>query len=317
MRTILVTGGAGFIGSHVCDRLLSEGDNVICVDNMNSYYDPRFKSKNIAHNLKNKSFKFIKLDVTHYHQLSKIFSKYRIDSVVHLAARAGVRPSIQNPHIYEVVNIKGTLNLLDLARHSKLRNFIFGSSSSIYGVNEKVPFCETDPVDNQVSPYAVTKRAGELFCNNYHKLYGLNVTALRFFTVYGPRGRPDMAPYLFTEGIYKGKTIKQYGDGSSERDYTYVGDIVNGIFSSINKEFGFEIINLGNSETVQLKRFIQIIENKVGKKAIIEIKDMPKGDVPKTYADISKAKKLLGYKPKIKIEEGIKRFVEWYKNERT
>ncbi|MBC8500873.1 MAG: SDR family NAD(P)-dependent oxidoreductase [Nanoarchaeota archaeon] len=317
MRTILVTGGAGFIGSHVCDKLLSEGERIICVDNLNAYYDPKFKRKNITHNLRNKSFKFYKVDITHYNELFKIFSKHKIDSVVHLAARAGVRPSIKNPHIYESVNIKGTLNLLDLSRHFKIKNFVFGSSSSVYGVNRKVPFSESDRVIKQVSPYAVTKRAGELFCNNYHYLYNLNTVALRFFTVYGPRGRPDMAPYKFTARIYHGLPIQMYGDGSSARDYTYVGDIVEGVLSALNKEFGFEIINLGDSKPVKLKRFIEVVEDAVGRKAIIEQKEMPQGDVPITYADISKAKRLLGYKPKIKIEEGIKMFVEWYKNERA
>lgn len=317
MDTILVTGGAGFIGSHVCDKLLSEGKKVICVDSLNTYYNPEYKKQNISHNQKNKDFKFYKVDIKHYNNLKKIFSKNKIEAVIHLAARAGVRPSIEDPHIYEAVNIKGTLNLLDLCREHKIKKFIFGSSSSVYGANKKVPFSEEDRVDEQISPYAVTKRAGELFCNNYHKLYGLDIACLRFFTVYGPRGRPDMAAYKFTKRIWEGTPIEMYGDGTTARDYTYVGDIVQGVYAALKKIQGFEIINLGDSQPVKLKDFISIIERAIGKKAMIDQKPIPKGDVPITYADISKAEKLLNYKPKIKIEEGMEIFAEWYKNERT
>lgn len=314
METILVTGGAGFIGSHTCDKLLSQGYKVICVDNLNTYYDPKVKKRNISHNLKNKNFKFFKVDIAHYNNLAKIFAKNKIDKVVHIAARAGVRPSIENPHIYESVNIKGTLNLLDLSTKFHIENFVFASSSSVYGVNHKVPFSETDVVDDQVSPYAVTKRSGELFCHTYHKLYGLNVTALRFFTVYGPRGRPDMAPYKFSARIDKGLTIQMYGDGSSARDYTYIGDIVEGVVAAVKKPLGYEIINLGNSTPIKLKKFIATIEKVVGKKAIIEQQEIPLGDVPVTYANINKAKKLLGYNPKVSLEDGMKKFFEWYKD---
>jgi len=316
MGIILVTGGAGFIGSHVCDKLLLDGHKVICVDNFNDYYNPKWKRQNIKHNLKNKNFSLYKVDTANYNKLKKIFEIHRVDKIIHLAASAGVRFSLKNPFIYVQTNIKGTLNLLELARLFKIKNFVFGSSSSVYGANKKIPFSETDFVENQFSPYASTKRMGEVLCKNYHNMYNLNIVCLRFFTVYGPRGRPDMAPYKFTHRICNGIPIDMYGDGSSARDYTYVGDIVAGIVATMNKELGFEIINLGDSRPIKLKQFISIIEEAVGKKAIIHQKKMPPEDVPITYADIKKAKKLLDYNPKIKIEEGIQKFVEWYKNER-
>ncbi len=313
MSEILVTGGAGFIGSHVCDKLLVDGNHVVCVDNLNEYYSSEIKKENIAHNIGNKRFTFYKVDITNYGKMRSIFEKHRFDVVIHLAARAGVRPSLVNPHIYQEVNVKGTLNLLELSKRFNVQNFVFGSSSSVYGVNRKIPFLESDDVSNQVSPYAVTKRAGELFCNNYHKLYGMNITCLRFFTVFGPRGRPDMAPYKFTHSIYNGLPVDMYGDGTSARDYTYVGDIVEGIIYAAKKPLGFEIINLGNSKPIQLKNFISVIESVVGKKALINRKEMPPGDVPITYADISKAKRLIGYNPKMGFEEGMRKFFEWYK----
>ncbi|MFH1770969.1 MAG: GDP-mannose 4,6-dehydratase [archaeon] len=315
MTTFLVTGGAGFIGSHLCDTLLLKKHKVICVDNFNDYYNPKWKKENIKHNLKNKNFFLYKADTTDYKKLAKIFESHKIDKIVHLAASAGVRFSLKNPFVYVQTNIKGTLNLLELARIFKIKNFVFGSSSSVYGANKKIPFSESDQVENQYSPYASTKRMGEILCKTYHNIYGLNIICLRFFTVYGPRGRPDMAPYKFTSRVIRGNPIDMFGDGSSARDYTYVGDIVAGVISSANVD-GFEIVNLGDSRPIKLRDFISIIEAAVGKKAIINQKEMPPEDVPITYADISKAKKLLGYKPKIKIEEGILRFVEWYKNER-
>jgi len=312
MKSVLLTGAAGFIGSHIADKLLTEGYKVLAIDSLNHYYDPKIKKNNIKHNLRNKNYTFVKLDIKDFHKLAKLFKKNGFDTVIHIAARAGVRPSLKNPHLYESVNIKGTLNLLDLSVKKGIKNFVFASSSSVYGANKKVPFKETDAVDEQVSPYAVTKRSGELFCNNYHKLYGLNTTCLRFFTVYGPRGRPDMAPFKFTHRISKGIPIDQYGDGTTARDYTYVGDIVQGIYEAVKKPLGFEIINLGNSTPIKLKEFITTIEKAVGKKAIINIKPMPLGDVPITYADISKAKKLLNYNPKTSLEAGMKKYVKWY-----
>lgn len=314
-ETILVTGGAGFIGSHVCDALLKSGKNVVCVDNFNNYYPPDRKKKNISHNLKNKSFTVEKADISDYKALKRIFAGNKIVKIIHLAARAGVRPSLEDPFIYEETNIKGTLNLLELSKEFKIKNFVFGSSSSVYGTNTKVPFSENDNTDHAISPYAATKKAGEVLCYTYSHLYGLNISCLRFFTVYGPRGRPDMAPYLFTEHIIRKRPITMYGDGTSKRDYTYVGDIVSGIISALERNYRYEIFNLGESQTVELRELISVIEKNVGIKAKIIIKQMPKGDVPITFADIAKSRKMLDYRPKTGIDEGIKSFVKWYKKE--
>ena len=315
---ILVTGGAGFIGSNICEALLKKGHFVICIDNFNSYYNPKIKKENIKNCLKNKRFKLYKKDVTNFKDLKEIFQKNKIDKIIHLAARAGVRASIKNPLLYEKVNVRGTLNLLEVAKDHNIKNFIFGSSSSVYGNNKKVPFSESDMVDNPISPYAATKKAGELICYVYSQIYGIPTTCLRFFTVYGPRGRPDMVPYKFTKLINEGKMIDVYGEGDTSRDYTYIDDIVNGVIRALNSNLKYEIINLGNSNTVKLKYFISLIEKELGKKAKIKKLPIQPGDVKRTYADISKAKKILGYKPKVKIEEGIKEFVKWYKlkNER-
>lgn len=309
---LLITGCAGFIGSHVCEALLKRGDSVVGVDDLNDYYDVKNKEKNLA-TLKHKNFKFFKEDIRNYEELRKIFDKEKPDKVVHIAARAGVRPSIQFPLLYQQVNVGGTLNLLDLAKDFKVKSFVFASSSSVYGNQKKTPFSETDNVDNPISPYAATKKAAELLCHTYHHLYKMKITCLRFFTVYGPRGRPDMAPYLFTDLISKGKPIHKFGDGTTQRDYTYIADIVKGVIVAIDRELDFEIINLGNNKPVMLNDFIQVIEKTTGKKAIIKEMPMQPGDVDITYADISKASKLLGYKPETSIEEGMKKFVEWYK----
>ena len=315
MSNILVTGGAGFIGSHLCDRLLTLGHKVICLDNLNPYYSPVRKIKNIEPNFKNKNFTFINLDIVQKDQLEEIFQNYKIGTIIHIAARAGVRPSIEKPLWYEKTNILGTVNLLELAKQYQIKNFIFASSSSVYGQNKKIPFSETDNVDYPISPYATSKKACELYCYTYSYLYNLNVVCLRLFTVYGPRGRSDMAPYLFAQWIDQEKPIKRFGDGTTKRDYTYIDDIIDGIMACLDKNFKFEIINLGNSKPIELNYFISIIEKELGKKA--KIKELPSqlGDVPLTYADISKAKKLLGWEPKVSIEEGIKRFIEWYKRE--
>ncbi len=310
---ILLTGCAGFIGSHVSEALLKRGDSVVGVDNINDYYDTKKKEKNLEILKKNKNFIFYKEDIRNYEGLKEIFDKEKPDKVVHIAARAGVRPSIQNPLLYEEVNVKGTLNLLDLAKDHKIKSFVFASSSSVYGNRKKIPFSETDNVDNPISPYAATKKAGELICYTYHHLYNMKITCLRFFTVYGPRGRPDMAPYLFTDWIYNGKPIKRFGDGSTKRDYTFITDIVKGVVASIDKELDFEIINLGNNKPVMLNDFIKTIEKVTGKKAVIKELPMQPGDVDITYADVSKAEKLLGFKPTTSIEEGMKKFFEWYK----
>ncbi len=315
--TIMVTGCAGFIGSHVVDRLLGMGENVVGIDNFDPFYEPSIKVKNIQHNMNNYNFTFYRSDIRESSELKKIFNKNEIDTVIHLAARAGVRPSIENPLLYEDVNIKGTINLLEFSREHGIENFVFGSSSSVYGVNEKIPFSEEDPVEKSISPYAASKKACETFCYTYHHLYGIPMACLRFFTVYGPRQRPEMAIHRFTRLIDQGKDIEMYGDGTSRRDYTYISDIVDGITAAIFKKLGYEIINLGNSETVALHDLIHLIEENLGKRARIkQLPDQP-GDVPITYADISKAKKLLGYNPHVSIGEGIEKFVHWYREERT
>jgi UDP-glucuronate 4-epimerase len=312
---ILVTGGAGFIGSHLCERLLGEGNEVVCVDDFNDFYNPKIKEKNISECKKNANFRVYKADIRNKKNLENIFKKEKIELIVHLAARAGVRPSILYPQLYADVNILGTMNLLELACKNNVKKFVFGSSSSVYGLNKKVPFNEEDSLDSMVSPYAITKYTGERLCYRYHKLSDIPMVCLRFFTVYGPRGRPDMAVYKFTRLINENKKIEMYGDGTSKRDYTYFSDIIDGIVSAMIKKFDFEIINLGDSNPVELKYLIKLIEKNIGKKALIKKSDVQPGDVPVTYADIRKAKKLLGYRPKIKIEEGIKRFVKWYLKE--
>ncbi len=306
----LITGGAGFVGSNLSDRLLKLDHNVIIVDNLNDYYSPGVKKRNIEHSLKNENFKFYKVDIEDKEKLKKVFKN--IDVVIHLAARAGVRPSFINPELYFNTNIIGTLNVLELCREFKIK-LIFGSSSSVYG-NDRIPFSEDDFCEEQLSPYGTTKRIAERLCEMYSNLYGVNVIVLRFFTIYGPRGRPDMAPYIFVKNILEGEKIKMFGSGDSKRDYTYVGDVIEGIVAAMNKDFKFKIINLGDSKPVLLKDFITLIERVTGKKAIIEQVEEQKGDIKATFADISKAKKLLNYEPKVSIEEGMKRFVSWYNN---
>ena len=289
-KMILVTGGAGFIGSHVVDRLLELGYEVVCLDNFNDYYDPKIKKRNIQHNINNPKFKLEKVDIVNFDKLKEIFQKYNFKKIIHLAARAGVRPSIEQPNLYFRVNVLGTQNLLELSRKNEVQTFIFGSSSSVYGNNKKIPFSEEDKADNQISLYASSKKCGEILCKSYSELYNMNISCLRFFTVYGPRGRPDMAPYKFTDLIFNNRPIEMYGDGTSKRDYTYVSDIVYGIIRALKKNYKFEIINLGNSNPIELKEFIEIIQKTVGKKAKIIQKPVPLGDVNITYADISKAK---------------------------
>ncbi|TGC10617.1 GDP-mannose 4,6-dehydratase [Methanolobus halotolerans] len=313
--TVLLTGCAGFIGSHVLDKLISMNEKVIGVDNFDPYYDPSIKYRNIEHNLNMNNFVLYDADIRNIKEMNGIFKDNRIDTVIHLAAKAGVRPSIDDPVLYEDVNIKGTLNLLELGRKYDIDNLVFASSSSVYGANEKVPFSEEDCVDWSISPYAASKKACETFCYTYHHLYDLPVVCLRFFTVYGPRQRPEMATHKFTRLIDEGQEIEMYGNGTSRRDYTYIDDIVEGIIHSAEIKEGYEIINLGNSEVVELRYLIKVIEESLGKKARIrQLPDQP-GDVPITYADISKARSLIGYNPQVKIEEGIRRFVEWYISE--
>ena len=308
----LITGGAGFVGSNLSDCLLELGHNVITIDNLNDYYSPKTKKRNKENNLKNENFKFYKVNIEDKESLKKIFENKKIDIIIHLAARAGVRPSFINPEQYFNTNVIGTLNVLELCKEFKVK-LIFGSSSSVYG-KDKIPFSEDDFCEEQLSPYGTTKRIAERLCEMYSKLYGIDVVILRFFTVYGPRGRPDMAPYIFVKNILEGKKIKMFGSGDSKRDYTYVDDVIEGIVAAMNKGFKFEIINLGDSKPVLLKDFIALIEKITGKKAIIEQVEEQKGDIKATWADISKAKKLLNYEPKVSIEKGMKRFVAWYNN---
>lgn len=313
METILITGGAGFIGSHVVERLLAQDKRVACLDNFDPFYDPSIKRTNLAHAVKNKSFHLVKEDILNRTGLSKLFREHRIETVFHCAARAGVRPSIQDPFLYQKVNVEGTLNLLEVARAYGVRNFVFASSSSVYGAGSRIPFTEEDPADRPLSPYAATKRAGELLCYNYHHLYRIPITSLRFFTVYGPRQRPEMAIHQFTRLIDSGKPITLYGDGTSSRDYTYIDDIVEGVLAALEKPMGWEVINLGGSRGTELCQLVVLIEKALGKKATVEFRPEQAGDVPITFADVGKARRLLGYEPRTPIEEGIPKFVEWYR----
>jgi UDP-glucuronate 4-epimerase len=315
MLKVLVTGGAGFIGSHLCERLLSDGNRVICLDNFDNFYDPNIKIKNVEGITEKFSdrFKLVTGDIRNHEHLKEIFQKNKIDFVVHLAARAGVRPSITDPLLYQDVNIRGTIVLLEACKANGIKNFIFASSSSVYGENQRVPFTEKDLDIQPISPYGATKRAGELLCYSYHHLYGMNIACLRIFTAYGPRQRPEMAIHKFARFIDQGKKIPVFGDGSSRRDYTYIDDLIEGILGVIRHHKGFEVYNLGESQTTSLIELIRLIEEAFGKKANIEMLELQPGDVSITYADITKAKQILKYQPKVKMEEGIRRFVEWYK----
>jgi UDP-glucuronate 4-epimerase len=309
----LVTGGAGFIGSHVCERLLRDGHSVWAFDDLNDFYDPQLKRKNIREiQSLAKPFEFVHGDITDAAALDEIFSSVKFDQVIHLAARAGVRPSLEQPALYQRVNVEGTVNVLEAARKSGVKKIIIASSSSVYGVNSKVPFSESDPIFSAISPYAASKLACEALGHVYHHIYKMDVTMLRFFTVYGPRQRPDLAIRKFATLINSGKPIPVFGDGNTARDYTFISDIVDGIIAATKKEFGFEIFNLGESETVSLNRMIELLEIALGKKAIIDRKPFQPGDVPVTFADISKTREKLGYNPCVKFGQGIKLFAEWF-----
>ncbi|MBI5190045.1 MAG: GDP-mannose 4,6-dehydratase [Nitrospirae bacterium] len=313
---ILVTGGAGFIGSSVTDRLLARGDEVVCLDNFDDFYKPSIKRRNIEGALAHKNYKLVEGDIRDMAMLKKLFAGENFDMIFHPAARAGVRPSIVDPMLYEDVNIKGTMNLLEMSREHGIKGFIFASSSSVYGENKKVPFSEEDNVDYPISPYAATKKACELICYTYHQLFKLNITCLRFFTVYGPRQRPEMATHMFTRMIDEGKPIPMFGDGTTKRDYTYIDDIVDGVLKSIDYNAPYGIFNIGESQLTELSELIALIEKNLGKKAIINQLPNQPGDVPITYADISRAVKTIGYAPRTKVEEGVRKFVEWYKENR-
>ncbi len=311
---VLVTGGAGFIGSSLCDKLIERGYDVINLDNFNNYYDPKIKWQNTQNVIHSPNYKLYVGDIRDPKILSQIFEVEKPEVVVHLAAMAGVRNSLKDPLDYVDVDVKGTVNLLEFSRKYGIEKFVFGSSSSVYGKNTKVPFKEDDPLEGQVSPYAASKRAGEIYCQTYSEMYNMKISCLRFFTVYGPRQRPEEAIHLFTKLISEGKPIPVFGDGTSKRDYTYIDDVVDGIIKAINTDYEFEIFNIGNSETITLENLIKLLESTIDKKAIIDRKPFQLGDVQITYADISKAKKILGYEPKTKIEEGVKKFWEWYKD---
>ncbi len=318
MRSILITGGAGFIGSHLVDRLLSEGDwRITVVDDFNDFYSPTIKRDNIIEHLANQNYRLVEADIRDCAALEKAFVETNFDCIVHLAARAGVRPSLQDPQLYIETNINGTMNLLELARTRGVKQLVFGSSSSVYGVNEKVPFAEDDPIFNPISPYAATKAAGELICHTYSYLYDIQIVCLRFFTVYGARQRPDLAIHKFAKLISEGKPIPVFGDGSTRRDYTYIDDIITGVRAAIDYDAtNYEVINLGESRTVELRELIAILEKALGARAEIDRQPLQPGDVPQTFADISKARRLLNYNPQTQIETGIKRFIDWFKASR-
>ena len=331
----LVTGGAGFIGSHVCERLLHDGHAVWAFDDLNDFYDPKLKHRNLhAIQLlapwnnpakdpatadspadstgRAKPFEFVHGDLCDCAALGELFGSVQFDQVIHLAARAGVRPSLAEPALYQRVNVEGTVNVLEAARTNRVKKIIIASSSSVYGVNSKVPFSESDPIFSAISPYAASKLACEALGHVYHHVYGLDVAVLRLFTVYGPRQRPDLAIRKFATLIHAGKPIPVFGDGSMERDYTYITDTLDGIIACTQKEFGFEIFNLGESQTVKLGRLIELLEAALGKKAVIDRQPQQPGDVPVTFADITKARARLGYNPQVKIEAGIRLFIDWF-----
>lgn len=312
---VLVTGAAGFIGSHLCQRLVAEGNRVIGLDNLDPFYDPAIKRRNLKELRDSKRFTFVEGDIRDVSCVEGVIKQGQTDCVVHLAARAGVRPSIEDPVRYADVNVNGTAVVLEAARKYGIQKFIFASSSSVYGNNPRVPFSETDPVDNPISPYAATKKAGELLCHTYSHLYDMDITCLRFFTVYGPRQRPDLAIHKFTRLIEAGKPIPVYGDGSMERDFTYIDDILDGVMAAIDKCRGYAIYNLGESRPVRLDVLIGEIEKALGKKAVQNRLPMQPGDVSRTCADMTRAARELGYQPKTELRDGLARFVNWIRQE--
>ena len=315
-KKVLVTGGAGFIGSHVAEFLLARGDDVVIVDEMNDYYDVRIKENNLKLLRDNypdeNRLKIYRIDICDESAMDKIFEDEKPEWVCHMAARAGVRPSIQDPYVYIHSNIRGTTHLMELSAKHGVKNFVFASSSSVYGGSKSTFFSEEENVDNPVSPYAASKKACELLAYTYHHLYNLNISGLRFFTVYGPRGRPDMAPFKFIDRVSRGVEIQQFGDGSSSRDYTYISDIVDGVVRAIDRPHKYEVFNLGKGSGTSLKQFIDLVQKHTKKEAIIKVMPDQPGDVPYTCADVSKAYNMLGYRAKVPFEDGIRRTVEWY-----
>ena len=313
MGRVLVTGGAGFIGSHVAASLLARGDEVTVLDNFNDFYDPRIKRANAA---ALGGARIVTGDIRDEALVAGLFAEGRFDAVMHLAAMAGVRPSLLDPLHYADVNVRGTLILLEELKKRPKTRFVFASSSSVYGSNEKVPFREDEDIHHPVSPYAATKRAGELLAYTHHHLYGIPTTCLRFFTVYGPRQRPEMAIHKFVEAVHRGKPIPFYGAGSTRRDYTYVDDIVDGVLRAIDRCDGYEIYNLGESRTTSLSELVRMIGEVTGKEPVLDRQPMQPGDVLVTYADVSKARARLGYDPRTSVRDGLERFVAWYRAQR-
>ena len=311
---VLITGAAGFIGSHLSERLLRDGLSVVGVDSFDAFYDPRVKRRNIAACLANPNFRLIEADIRDSAAMAQAITD-DTDVIVHLAARAGVRPSIAEPMLYADVNINGTMVLLELARQRNVGRFLFASSSSVYGNNRKVPFSEEDNVDFPISPYAATKKAGELICHTYHHLYGTALTCLRFFTVYGPRQRPDLAIHKFARLIEEGKPVPIYGDGTMMRDFTYIDDILNGVVAAMDRCSGYDIYNLGESQPISVNNLIAALEQALGKKAMRQYLPLQPGDVDRTYADVTRAETCLGYRPSTDIETGLARFVAWLRQQ--
>ena len=313
----LVTGGAGFIGSHVCEELLRQGHAVWAFDNLHPFYPSAAKERNLAEiKAAGGNFTFVLGELAEPTALRNLFRNVKFDQVIHLAALAGVRPSLQEPESFQQINVEGTVNLLEAAHHSGITKVTIASTSSVYGVNKKVPFSEDDPTQRLISPYAASKLACEALGHVYHHVYGMDIAMLRFFTVYGPRQRPDLAIHKFARLIEDGKSVPVFGDGSTARDYTYVSDTVAGVIACTNRQFGYEIFNLGGSNTVTLARLIEVLEQTLGKKAIIDRHPQQPGDVPLTYADITKSRKHLGYDPKVGFEEGIRLFVDWFRKQK-
>lgn len=314
---ILLTGAAGFIGSNLVDRLLASGHEILGLDNFNDFYDPRLKARNLKSAQTLPNFELVRGDILDTELLRTLFAEFRPERVVHLAAWAGVRPSIERPALYQKVNVEGTTNLLERCRLDGVKHFVFASSSSVYGDREVVPFRESDNVDFPISPYAATKKAGELLCYTWHHLFGLHTACLRFFTVYGPRQRPEMAIHQFIRRIDQGESVPMFGDGSTSRDYTYIDDIVDGVIAALERVQGYRIYNLGESKTITLRELIDLIGRHVGKTPHIETRPLQPGDVTRTFADVTRARAELNYAPRIDIDEGIRRMVAWYRAEQA
>ena len=311
MSALLITGGAGFIGSHLTERLVGRGDRVVVVDNFNDHYSPALKRHNLSDVLDDPNFTLVECDIRDAGTITQVLNGHDVTRVVHLAAYAGVRASIEQPLLYEEVNVRGTLNVLEACREADIENLLVASSSSVYGASTRLPYREDDPADRPISPYAATKRSAELFCHTYHHLYDIPITCVRFFTVYGPRQRPDMAFHTFARNIAEGKPIRAFGDGSTRRDYTFVSDIVDGLTAAVDRPQPFETVNFGNTKTVELRRVLEIFQE-LFEGVQIEYDSEQPGDVKATHSDVSKARQLFGYEPKVDVEEGLSRFHEWF-----